>query len=87
MQLTPEFVTDLMQHIEFVERPEVLKQGLIFSIRQSIHFYPRSTRLVAYHNMDKTAIGFLSLNENPDKLYLIGGCLRAFKLQKDGIGN
>ena len=65
-----EFATDLMKHNVFAGT-DVLDQGLICNILKSIHFRPRSIRLVACHNANKTAIGFLRLKENTDKLYLI----------------
>ena len=68
--MTLEFATDLMKHNVFAGT-DVLDQGLICNILKSIHFRPRSIRLVACHNANKTAIGFLRLKENTDKLYLI----------------
>jgi ribosomal protein S18 acetylase RimI-like enzyme len=70
MQLTREFATDHMKNNVFAGT-DVLDQGLICNILESIHFRPRSVRLVACHNESKTAIGFLRLKENTDKLYLI----------------
>jgi len=70
MQLTREFATDLMKHNVFAGT-DVLDQGLICDILKSIHFRPRSVRLVACHNEGKTAIGFLRLKENTDQFYLI----------------
>ena len=68
--MTREFATDLMKHNVFAGA-DVLDQGLICNILKSIHFRARSVRLVACHNENKTAIGFLRLKENTDKFYLL----------------
>jgi ribosomal protein S18 acetylase RimI-like enzyme len=73
-QLTPEFVTQLMKHRFFVsarQRGDVLSFGLVYGILQGVELIPRSTRLVAYHTDEQTAIGFLYLEENTDQLYTI----------------
>ena len=87
MQLTRKFATDLMKHSEYARNPKTLEQGLIHDISQSIHFRPRSTKLVAYHNEEKTAIGFLELKENTEKLYLIEGVFVDPNYRKMGVAN
>ena len=68
--LTRKLATDLKKHPDFAGS-EALNQGLIYDILQSAHFRSPSTRLVAYHNNDKIAIGFLALKETTDHLYFI----------------
>jgi GNAT superfamily N-acetyltransferase len=86
LHLTRKLATDLMKHSDFAGS-DVLNQGLIYDILQSVHFRPRSTRLVAYHNGDKTAIGFLCLKENTDKLYLIEDVFVDPNYRKMGVAN
>ena len=71
VELTRELASDLMRHNYYFGGSDVLKQGLTYDILQSLQLLPRSTRLVAYHNEDKTAIGFLCLKRNTDKIYSI----------------
>ena len=83
-QLTREFATDLMKHGVFAGT-DVLDQGLLCDILKSIHFRPRSIRLVACHNEGKTAIGFLRLKENTDKFYLIEDVFVAPNYRNKGV--
>ena len=69
-QLTTYFAIDLMKHSYF-EGSDALKQGLKNKILQSIKLNAHTTKLVAYHIQDKTAIGFLCLKENTKDLFLI----------------
>jgi ribosomal protein S18 acetylase RimI-like enzyme len=70
LPLTRKFAADLAKQSCFA-RSDVLDQGLTHNILQSIHFRPRSTKLVAYSSADKKAIGFIALKKNTAKHYLI----------------
>jgi ribosomal protein S18 acetylase RimI-like enzyme len=73
-QLTPEFAIDLMRDTYFSSarrRGDVLNYGLRYEMLKAIKLIPRATRLVAYHVKEKTATGFLYLEENTDWLYTI----------------
>lgn len=73
-QLTREFTVDLARHSYFfsaLQRGDVLNHGLRYEMLKAVKLIPRSTRLVAYHTEEKTAIGFLYLEENTDWLYTI----------------
>ena len=73
-QLTREFSFELMKYNYFMsarQRGDVLNHGLRYRILKAIKLIPRATRLVAYHTEEKTAIGFLYLEENTDWLYTI----------------
>jgi ribosomal protein S18 acetylase RimI-like enzyme len=73
-ELTREFATDLMKYSYFAsarQRGDVLNHGLRYETLKAVKLIPRATRLVAYHTEEKTAIGFLYLEENTDWLYTI----------------
>jgi ribosomal protein S18 acetylase RimI-like enzyme len=84
MQLTRKLANDLIKQSDFAGT-DVLDQGLIHRILQSICFRPRSVKLVAYHNDDKTAIGFIGLKENTDTHYLIEDVLVDPKYRNMGV--
>jgi ribosomal protein S18 acetylase RimI-like enzyme len=74
IELTREFTTDLMKYSYFAsarQRGDVLNHGLRYEMLKAVKLIPRATRLVAYHTEEKTAIGFLYLEENTDWLYTI----------------
>jgi GNAT superfamily N-acetyltransferase len=70
VELRKDTVNDLVKDIYFAGS-DILDNGVIFNLLQSVGFQPRSTRLVAYHCKDKIAVGFLCLKENTDAFYSI----------------
>jgi GNAT superfamily N-acetyltransferase len=70
VELTRDTANYLTKDIYFAGS-DILDNGLIFNLLQSVGFQPRSTRLVAYHRKDKIAIGFLCLKENTNTFYSI----------------
>ena len=87
-QLTPEFTIDLMKHSYFFSaknRGDVLNHGLRYEMLKALKLMPRATRLVAYHTKEKTAIGFLYLEENTDWLYTIEYVFVDPKYRKRGL--
>jgi ribosomal protein S18 acetylase RimI-like enzyme len=86
--LTCEFATDLMKHSYFAsarQRGDVLNHGLRYEMLKAVKLFPRATRLVAYHTEEKTAIGFLYLEENTDWLYTIEYVFVDQKYRKMGL--
>lgn len=83
--LTPEFATELKKH-EFFRNNEVLNHGPKYRFFQGIKLIPKRTRLVAYHNKDNIAIGFLCLEKNTEWLYSIKYIYVDKKYRKRGIG-
>jgi GNAT superfamily N-acetyltransferase len=73
-ELEPKFVADFIKYNYFFSaraRGDVLNDGLSYKMFQAVKLLPRATRLVAYHSGEKTAIGFLYLEENTNWLYTI----------------
>jgi ribosomal protein S18 acetylase RimI-like enzyme len=87
-ELTREFATDLMKDSYFAsaqQRGDVLNHGFRYEMLKAVKFFPRATRLVAYHTAEKTAIGFLYLEENTDWLYTIEYVFVDQKYRKMGL--
>jgi ribosomal protein S18 acetylase RimI-like enzyme len=69
--LTPELANDFRKHRDDFTWTDVLNQGLLNEIYQSVHLHPFATKLVAYQTQEKKAIGFLCLEETYNDLFLI----------------
>jgi ribosomal protein S18 acetylase RimI-like enzyme len=88
IELTREFTTDLMKYSYFAsarQRGDVLNHGLRYEMLKAVKLIPRATRLVAYHTEEKTAIGFLYLEENTDWLYTIEYIFSDPRYRKKGL--
>ena len=82
--LTPQLASDLKKHL-FFGGSDVLNQGFSRNILQSFKLIPGSTRLVA-RNSEKTAIGFLCLEENKKSLFSIKYVFVDPNYRKMGVG-
>jgi GNAT superfamily N-acetyltransferase len=84
VELTREAANDLMKDMYFAGS-DILEQGQIHNLLQSVGLKPHSTKLVAYHLKNKIAVGFLCLKENTDKFYAIEKVFVHPNYRKQGI--
>ena len=83
-RLKSNYATDLSKNAYF-QGSNVLNQGLSTWLLKSIKLQPPATRLVAFDREEKTAIGFLCLEENTKRLYSIKFVFVDPNYRKQGI--
>jgi GNAT superfamily N-acetyltransferase len=87
-RLTRKFASDLIPLFKLnSEDASVLYQGLIYDILRSVRLLPHATKLVAYHVEEKTAIGFITLEENTKTLFSIKDVFVDPRYRKMGIAS
>jgi len=87
-RLTRKFASDLIPLFKSnSEDTSVLYQGLIYDILKSVRLLPHATKLVAYHVEEKTAIGFITLEENTKTLLSIKDVFVDPRYRKMGIAS